>query len=122
MRDVVFIFVLLILTACSGRDKLPHGILDKPKMTSLISDMLIADAVANERKQKDTAINIKSLSGSYYQSVFDLHKISKDDFFRSYNYYLNHPDLLKVVLDSAYMNTSKKVMPSYSRPDKKPKS
>ena len=119
MRDVLFILALIILVACSGRDKLPSNILDQPKMTSVISDMLIADAIANERKTKDSIINLNSLSAYYYQGVFAMHRITKDDFFRSYNYYLNHPDLLKVVLDSAYMNTSKKVMPSYPKPDKK---
>lgn len=119
MRYLFYILVLVGLVACSGRQKIPSDILDKPKMTSVISDILIADAVANQKKLNDTTINLKSLSPLYYQSVFTLHKISKDEFFRSYDYYLNHPDLLKVVLDSAYMNTSKKVMTSYSKPVKK---
>lgn len=120
MRYLFFFLVLLILAACRDKQKVPKDILDQVKMTSVLSDILIADAVANEKKDHDSTINIKSLSPAYYQQVFGLHKISKDDFFRSYNYYLDHPDLLKAVLDSAYLYTSKKIMPSHpSLPDKK---
>ena len=122
MRYLFFFLVIFALVACSGRKKVPADILDQPKMTSVISDILIADAVAFEKNSHDSTINIKSLSPVYYRQIFLLHKISKDDFFKSYNYYLNHPDLLKVILDSAYMNTNIKVMPSHPMPDKKPKS
>ncbi|MBI2729646.1 MAG: DUF4296 domain-containing protein [Sphingobacteriales bacterium] len=116
MRYFIFSFILLFFGGCSGRDKIPEGVLTQDKMTNVLSDMLIADAVNNERKQHDSTININSVSPVSYQQVFSLYKITKDDFFKSYNFYLNHPDLFKVVLDSAYKNIANKVMPSHPSP------
>ena len=119
MRYLIIICTLFFLIACSGNDKIPGDVLNPKKMTEVLTDVLTADAVVNEEKNHDSTVNVNSLSPAYYQQVFTLHKISREDFFRSYDYYLNHPGLLGAVLDSANAVIAKKIMPGSPVPDKK---
>lgn len=121
MRIVYYFLLITMIVSCQDGDTLPKGILDRKKMTAVLSEVLIADAVVNERKVKDTAINTRLLTAAGYQRVFDLNKTTKEEFFNSYNYYLGHPDLLKVILDSANNLINNKVMEKHipGKPEKK---
>jgi hypothetical protein len=107
-----------ILVSC-GEKKIPDTILKQKQMTDIISDVLIADAVVNESRNRDTSLSVKSLSNAYYQKIFSLHKINKEIFLRSYDYYIEHPALFKEVLDSANSLIAKKIMSEPVRPEKK---
>jgi Domain of unknown function (DUF4296) len=110
MRRIVFILFLCCLFSCNGKDNIPSNVLKPKEMTGVLGDVLMADAMVNDKKNRDTGININTLSAAYYQQIFTLHKITKEDFFRSYKYYLNSPGLFKNILDSATVIMEKKMM------------
>ena len=101
MRQFVLIgWMFLLLTACSDKRRIPSTIMHPEKFQAILTDVLLADALSLERSFKDTAIRITDENAKYFLKVFELHAVSKNEFMKSYNFYLQRPDLLKVITDS----------------------
>jgi hypothetical protein len=99
MRLVLAAF-LCCLVACNSGDKLPSGILPKPKMQAVLWDMIRADELVSYKASMDTSVKVLAASASLYQSVFQLHHITEKQFKESFRYYETHPKLFRPVLDS----------------------
>jgi len=64
-------------------------------------DMIQADQYAKQFLAKDSSkINVKEETIKLYQQVFQIHHITKSEFEKSYQYYLAHQDLYKIMFDS----------------------
>ncbi len=101
MRKIVLVgWLALMITACSDNRRIPSEIMQPAKFQAILTDVLLADALSLERSFKDTAIKITDENAKYFLKVFQLHKVSKNEFMKSYNFYLQRPDLLKVITDS----------------------
>ena len=101
MRQIVLIgWMLLMLMACSDNRRIPSNIMQPEKFQAVLTDVLLADGLSLERSFKDTAIKITDENAKYFLKVFELHAVSKNDFMKSYNFYLQRPDLLRVITDS----------------------
>ena len=101
MRTCLAVFFVLIFAACTDNTKVPRGIIQKDKMQKILWDMVQADRFAMDflPKQGDSAYNETNVL-KVYQKVFNIHGITRDDFLKSYTFYLNHPDITKVLYDS----------------------
>jgi hypothetical protein len=102
MRLFSGIVVLLGITiACTNTKKTPENILPKQKMQSVLWDMIQADRFSVLFVAKDSAKkNLQTENLKSYEKVFQIHQISKDEFVKSYKYYLTRPDLAKLIFDS----------------------
>ena len=101
MRWVLLFFSTVIFTvSCSEKNKIPDGILSPVKMQAVLTDILVADVLNNERILKDSALKLPAENASYFLKVFQLHNTTKNEFNRSYHFYLKRSDLLKVITDS----------------------
>ena len=101
MRQFVLIgWMLLLLAACSDNRRIPSTIIQPEKFEAILTDVLLADALTLERSFKDSAVKISDENAAYFLKVFQLHGVSKNEFMKSYNFYLQRPDLLKVITDS----------------------
>ena len=69
-------------------------------MQAVLWDVIQVDAVAEYYAASDSTFTRLSKHVDYYQKVFTIHKISKEDFKRSLAYYESHPSSLKPILDS----------------------
>ena len=98
--------IVVLFLSCSQKTKVPDNILPPYKMEKLFLDMLRADQFFIQ-KQADSATRDSFNRFNLYHSVFRLHKTNKETFQKSFIYYENHPDLLKIVLDSMYKEASK---------------
>ncbi len=98
LRYVLF-FALCILVSCSNKDKVPKDILPAEKMQAVLWSMINAGEFLNGYVLKDSVDKIAETSKVYGQ-VFQIHRISKEQFDKSYLYYRQHPELMKIVLDS----------------------
>lgn len=107
MMKRMVIFGAMILFSCSPQDQLPADILKPQKMESVMWDYFRADAYCAEILKGDSTREDTLLNIQYQQSIFSQHKISKDDFYRSYRYYLSHPSLMNAVLDSMISKRNK---------------
>jgi len=102
MRKLFLIFLILsFLFSCSDKNKIPKGVLPKKKMQEVMWDMIRAGEFLNSFVlYKDTSIDKVAESQKWYNKIYQLHKITKRDFDRSYAYYQAHPVLMKELLDS----------------------
>ncbi len=92
------VLILLLFVSCnssnttaSSKDKLP-----KEKMVEVLLDVHLAEAsfTAIDRNKKDA----ESEMANEYALIFKKHDVKSEDFFSTYNYYIEHPALL----DSVY--------------------
>jgi hypothetical protein len=102
MRKLIVLFISsIILIACSGKKIVPEGILSQPKMQEVLWDMIKAGEYLNNFVIfKDTTINRASESQKWYDKVYEVHKITKEQFDKSYAYYQTRPEIMKEMLDS----------------------
>lgn len=101
MRLLLLLFwISLFAGSCSDKKKIPNGVLPPEKMQVVLTDILIADALNSERIVKDSTLKWPNENASGFLKVFQLHHTTKNEFNRSYNFYLKRPDLFKVITDS----------------------
>jgi hypothetical protein len=103
MRQYAFnawIIFLLCAAGCSTKNNLPNGVLPPAKMQLVLLDIMEADALNNERAMKDTSLRVQAENAAYYQAIFQLHQITREEFTKSYRFYVKRPDLLKPIADS----------------------
>ncbi len=106
---LAYSFLLLVLFfSCNKKNKIPDGILKPAKMQLVLWDVLKANALAEEIAKKDSTTKIQKESVRLQSQVFSIHKISKDDFYKSYNFYAKHTELLLALLDSTIANAMRK--------------
>ncbi len=100
MKYLFFYIILLIFVSCSGKDRIPEGVIQFKEMQNILWDITRAQVLSAELARKDSTINeiaeIKVLDAK----IFALHHISENDFTKTYNWYTNHPDILRNVFDS----------------------
>jgi hypothetical protein len=117
MRIIAGLFLaLLVLAGCSDKDKVPSGIIQKEKMESLVWDMIQADQYAAIYLAKDSnRINVKNEQLKLYQQVFQLHQVSRDEFRKSFQFYLDRPDITRGLFDSLLARGNRLRTEAYSR-------
>lgn len=94
------VFILLLLSACSSSQQKPDAFIEINKMRFVVWDMAKADELANIQKVNDSSVNLKEASFKLYDQVFAVHNISRDQFYKSLRYYEEHPQIMKVLMDS----------------------
>lgn len=105
MRNYLLSFCLIIsLFSCGNKS---GKILPTAKMQEVMWDMLLADAYTQKYLKHDSTKNEKAENAVLQQKVFQLHKINKEDFYASYEYYNNHPDIMRTILDSINVKAEK---------------
>jgi hypothetical protein len=93
--------VCVLFLSCKGKDHVPADVLPKDKMEAVLWDIMRADQFLTDFVlNKDTSLNKETESTKFYQQVFTIHKISKEDFQRSFAFYRSHPTMLKDLMDS----------------------
>ncbi|MCG2614195.1 DUF4296 domain-containing protein [Terrimonas sp. NA20] len=103
MKSTWFIFLLLIgiVFSCTDKNKLPEGVLDQPKMQAVMWDMIrAADFLNNYVFYKDASTDKAAESLKWNEKVFKIHKITREQFVKSYAYYQQHPQKMKAMMDS----------------------
>lgn len=121
MKYIIITGILFsILMAGAGCDKSSKGkLLAADKMQTVTWDILQADAYAELYIKTDSLKNFTTEKAALQQKVFDIHKIGKEDFYYSYDYYNARPDVMRVILDSvsakAERNRNTIVQKKYSK-------
>lgn len=93
--------VVLVFSLASCVEKTDSGtVLGKEKMQAVFWDVLQAEAFTQNFVKKDSTKDEKIENASLQRKIFELHKISREDFTASYEYYNARPELMKIMLDS----------------------
>ena len=105
---IALTLLAVLLYSCS-ESKLPSGILEPEKMQAVYWDYISADVFSNEFIRKDSSKNAALENKKLQEQIFRLHKISKETFYKSYDYYLNHQLLMKDMLDTMLVRQQKPI-------------
>ncbi len=102
MKTFFLIFSLIVLlAACSDKDKLPKGVLPPEKMRDVLWDMIRAGEFLNGYVlSRDSSLDKAAESQKWYNKIYQMHKVNKAQFDKSFAYYKDHPLLLKTIFDS----------------------
>jgi hypothetical protein len=102
MRKLLFpFFVFFFAISCTNKKKIPKDILQQQKMQAVLWDMISAgEFLSTFVLNKDSLVNKDSTSLKIYGQVFQVHRITKEQFEKSYSYYRDHPELIKEIVDS----------------------
>jgi len=101
MRKAVLFFCFSILMYSCGNKKAKEGrIISNDKMQAVMWDILQAEAFTDIYLKKDSSKNILLQNAALQNKIFELHQISKEDFYRSFDYYSAHAGDMRTLLDS----------------------
>jgi hypothetical protein len=101
MRRIIMLLAgLFLINSCGNKEKLPANVLKPEKMQAVLWDVIKADVFTTEFIKKDSAKNAVAENLKLQQQVFAIHKITKADFYRSYDYYKMNTVEFKKVIDS----------------------
>lgn len=105
------LFLFLLITGFMGCSQpgIPKDILKPEKMQAVYWDYLKADIFANEYITRDSSLDDSLENARLQLQVFKLHNITRQEFYKSYEYYLNHRDLMKDMLDTMLVRQKKEV-------------
>jgi len=94
--------------------KIPKEVMQPNELKVIVWDMIAADEISSDEIIADTTIKLFGTSIKNYKKVLQIHRLSKEEFFKNLRYYEEHPDHQKVLYDSvmAYANRLKALPPS----------
>ncbi len=100
MKNILLLVIFTLLWSCSEKNKIPAEIIQPNEMQNILWDVMRAQALSTEIARKDTSINEIAETKVLTQKVFEIHNITSTAFTRSYSWYTNHPDVMRLVFDS----------------------
>jgi hypothetical protein len=87
------------LISCTDKDKIPAGVLPKDKMQKVLWDVIQAERY-RETFVRDSSKDLKAETFKLYAQVFEIHKVTKEEFAKSYKFYMSRPDIARDMFDS----------------------
>jgi hypothetical protein len=100
MKFFFFFMTGIILFSCSGKNKVPAGIIRQKEMQSILWDVINAQVLSEEMARKDSTVNEIAETKILTQKVFEIHKITSSAFDQSYLWYTSHPEIMRGLFDS----------------------
>ena len=106
MRKIVVLFIFFGLWSCSNNE-VPEDILNRDKFIEILVDVHVTDAMLTNQQLYDRKY-AKDSTKSYYNWIYIKHKVNKEDFDKTMEFYTNHPELFNKLYDDVLNNLHKK--------------
>ncbi|MEP7107835.1 MAG: DUF4296 domain-containing protein [Ferruginibacter sp.] len=100
MKGLVVTIAVCCMIGCANNGGDSPGILNKEKMQAIMWDIIQADVFVEQFVKKDSLKNAQVENMRLQNSIFAIHKVTRADYYKSYDYYVSHTDLMRVLLDS----------------------
>jgi hypothetical protein len=100
MKYLFFTLLIFSFISCTDKSGTPAGILGKEKMQAVMWDMIRADSFTDQFIKKDSSKNVVIENMKLQNAIFSMHKVTRTEYYKSYDYYISHTDLIRGVLDS----------------------
>lgn len=108
--------VMLAVSSCSDKNSVPTGVLPHEKMEAVMWDVIQSEQYSASYLAKDSAhLDLKLENLRLYDEVFRLHQVSREEFRKSYLYYMGRADLSQILFDSLLAKGNRLRTESYSR-------
>ncbi len=102
IRRSFYLMLFVGMASCSSRNKVPSSVIQPQEMKSILWDIMSAQNMAATISTKDSLVTTITATKALTEKVFEIHKIAPADFNKSYEWYVKHPETLKIMLDSLY--------------------
>ena len=97
----MIIAISLLEGGCKEEKKgIAEGIIPIKKMSEIMSEVLYADSYAINQGLATRPESAEVIKKNCYHQIFQKYGVKDADFYASYQYYEEHPEYLKAVLDS----------------------
>jgi hypothetical protein len=106
------LLMLISFFSCSEKEQ-KKDILPENEMREVMWDMMRADQYVAAFLLKDSTRTKKDESIRLYEEIFHIHKITREEFKASFDYYSSRPDLFRPIIDSL---TKRKIEPLHVHP------
>jgi Domain of unknown function (DUF4296) len=113
MKNIIFPVLLISFVSCRSSVTIPGDIIPKKDMETILWQLIQSDEYATSVITKDSAKNNMTERVKLYQEVLALNKTSKEKFKKSYQFYLGHPDMAKVMFDSIAARANRQKAEAY---------
>ena len=100
-----FLFFLSICIWSCSQAPAPDSVLSPEKMESVLYDLVHAEEFVDFSSMQDSSYRNFSKRAALYDSISNIHSITKETFKKSWQYYQGRPDLLKKILESLHAKT-----------------
>ncbi|MFM2337399.1 MAG: hypothetical protein RL115_592 [Bacteroidota bacterium] len=110
----VFVIVIILggFISCGKNISVPKNILSPQKMEAILWDLMRADQfVSLNILPHDSSLKKGVEHKKWHDKILALHKISEQQFQKSFRYYKSNPSLFQQILDT--LSLSKKYEPVY---------
>ncbi|MEJ7820712.1 MAG: DUF4296 domain-containing protein [Chitinophagaceae bacterium] len=98
IRCILIIATSVLFYSC--KETVPSGIIKQNKMQEVLWDMLRADALSHQIANSDSTKLAEDERAKLKRQVFIIYNITEDQFDKSYSYYVQHPEIMRNMLDS----------------------
>lgn len=102
MKHNLGVLILILFTISCNNKK---AILPAVKMQAVMWDMIKVEAYIQQLIGSDSTIKSPAAIAKMQQEVCGLHGINKAQYLESYKYYNEHPDEMRIILDSISAKT-----------------
>lgn len=106
MRCCIILAIIFVLSACQG-DKLPKNVLPPEKMQLVMWDFFQADVYTTDISVSDSGKSLPKENVKLQNAIFRRYKITRQQFYKSYDYYMANPGLMIATLDSMMLKKSR---------------
>ncbi len=98
------------------KDKIPSDIIARDQMAGILWEMIQADQYSNQFLDKDSIkAHVRSATATLYDDVLQMHHVTRDDFHKSLDFYMSHPDISQPMFDSLYVQANRQRSKIYER-------
>ncbi|MEO8116533.1 MAG: DUF4296 domain-containing protein [Bacteroidota bacterium] len=99
MKLLIFILLIGFLFSCNSDKAMPGDILPVDSMKVIVWDLMQGGELASiQYPGYRDSFNKKSMI--LFEKILAGHRLDKNSFFKSFDYYGQHPDLNKILFDS----------------------
>ena len=120
MRLFTVLIGSVLLWSCGGKHRDDTKLLPKEKMQAVMWDILQANSYTQLFVRKDSILNPSVENMKLQQKIFEIHNVTRERFFNSYDYYATKPELMKGLIDSAIALGEREKIRMYEKRDTLP--
>jgi|688.fasta_scaffold459982_2 hypothetical protein len=105
---LIILFLVVSLIACGRKEaaqEIPDDILPMEKFSEIMTDVHLLEAVNNQKMIRED--DQKVMTAEYYEQVFEKYQISREEFEKSYTFWVSRPEDMMLIYDQVINNLNK---------------
>jgi hypothetical protein len=95
-----YLLILLLFIVSCNRNEIPKDVLPPEKMGAVLYDIVLADELTDFASITDSTYRKFPKRTGLYDTVLQIHKISKQQYKKSEQFYQSRPDLMKEIFEN----------------------